>query len=335
MALAWLSSSEKAVYKLFDSSGLPIGSGVITGVTDSIDQAVTLIGSGSISRIEFSAQLDKGTSDFLINSISYATLTKYPVTITAMPSDSDHSESITGINVIVSDNATLSVGTHNADGSWTLPLVSNGSYNVMVDSTTHAVTISGLEMTVPVGTTTTPSVIVAATVVDGTNTMNAITGTTGNDIINGSDSDDILSAGLGNDTLKGNASHDTLIGGAGNDTLTGGSGADSFVWSTGHTGKDVITDFNTTEDRIDLHDLLVGENNGNILSYLHVDIATSTLQISSNGTLAADGSNADVTIKLENNGAPVDLSGYGSSSSAIINSLIAGSDPTIKVDHNS
>ena len=139
----------------------------------------------------------------------------------------------------------------------------------------------------------------------------------------------------GNDSLLGGAGNDTLQGGTGNDALHGGSGADSFVWMAGHTGNDVIRDFNASEgDRIDLRDLLVNEQNGDIANYLRVDTATSTLQISSTGTLASDGSNADVTIKLENAGAPVDLSSYGSTSSAIVNSLIAGADPLVKVEHN-
>ncbi|RBH38427.1 hypothetical protein C3F00_043200, partial [Pseudomonas sp. MWU13-2860] len=52
----------------------------------------------------------------------------------------------------------------------------------------------------------------------------------------------------------------------------------------------------------------------------------STLQVSSEGKLNAAGglANADVTIKLEGN----------NWSNANINSLIAGSAPTIKIDHN-
>ena len=65
-----------------------------------------------------------------------------------------------------------------------------------------------------------------------------------------------------------------------------------------------------------------------------MDTATSTLQINTNGALNADGSNANVTIHLENNGAPVDLSAYGSTSADIINALV-GQQELIKVDHTS
>ena len=115
----------------------------------------------------------------------------------------------------------------------------------------------------------------------------------------------------------------------------GGSGADTFVWRHGDLGNDIIRDFNAAEgDRIDLRDLLQGENDGNILNYLTVNTSTSTLLISTSGVLNATGSNADVSIRLENGGAPLNLSQYGNSPSEIINSLIAGADPLIKIDHS-
>ena len=76
---------------------------------------------------------------------------------------------------------------------------------------------------------------------------------TGNDRANtvtGNGLDNILEGLAGNDTLKGNAGIDVLNGGSGNDTLSGGAGSDLFVLGAGF-GKDVITDFNIAEDRID------------------------------------------------------------------------------------
>ncbi|WP_313281855.1 Ig-like domain-containing protein [Stutzerimonas balearica] len=169
----------------------------------------------------------------------------------------------------------------------------------------------------------------------------SLQGTTGNDSLMGSDladtlrgesGDDQLNGGTGNDLLVGGAGDDILIGGLGDDQLTGGSGADTFTWKAGDLGKDSILDFNASEgDRIDLSDLLQGENDGNLLSYLRVDTTTSTLQISTTGVLNDSGSNADVTIKLENGGAAVDLSSYSSNPTDIINSLVA--EHIVKVDH--
>ena len=78
--------------------------------------------------------------------------------------------------------------------------------------------------------------------------------------------------------------------------------------------------------------LLVNEQNSDISHYLRLDTATSTLQISSNGQFASGGT-ADVTIKLEDGSGGNALPDYsGMSQSQIINSLIGGVDPMIKVD---
>ncbi|MCE4058517.1 type I secretion C-terminal target domain-containing protein [Pseudomonas sp. Au-Pse12] len=161
---------------------------------------------------------------------------------------------------------------------------------------------------------------------DGNDTL---LGGDGNDILFGQGGNDFLDGGRGNDILLGGTGNDTLIGGKGNDILIGGSGADTFVWKAGDTGNDVIKDFKASEgDRIDLRDLLQGESASTIDNFLKITTVdgVSTLQVSSEGKLNAAGglANADVTIKLEGN----------NWSNANINSLIAGSDPTIKIDHN-
>jgi Ca2+-binding RTX toxin-like protein len=67
---------------------------------------------------------------------------------------------------------------------------------------------------------------------------------------------DTLVGGPGADHLIGGAGNDTLIGGAGKDTLTGGGGHDTFVFTalsnTTVAAPDVITDFVSGQDRIDL-----------------------------------------------------------------------------------
>nr|WP_307833093.1 type I secretion C-terminal target domain-containing protein [Pseudomonas sp. TH10] len=107
-------------------------------------------------------------------------------------------------------------------------------------------------------------------------------------------------------------------------------GGDTFVWKAGDTGTDVIKDFKASEgDRIDLRDLLQGETGSTIDNFLKITTVdgTSSLQVSSTGKFNSGDAAAatpDVTIKLEGN----------NWSSANIHNLIAGSDPTIKVDHN-
>ncbi|EJM11838.1 type 1 secretion target domain containing protein, partial [Pseudomonas sp. GM18] len=162
---------------------------------------------------------------------------------------------------------------------------------------------------------------------DGNDTL---LGGAGNDILFGQGGNDLLDGGKGNDILLGGTGNDSLIGGQGNDILIGGSGADTFIWKAGDTGSDVIKDFKASEgDRIDLRDLLQGESGSTIDHFLKITTVdgVSSLQVSSagkfNGADAA-ATTPDVTIKLEGN----------NWSSASINSLIAGSDPTIKIDHN-
>ncbi|MDZ8225477.1 calcium-binding protein [Nostoc sp. ChiVER01] len=90
------------------------------------------------------------------------------------------------------------------------------------------------------------------------NSNDVINGQGGNDIIDGRSGDDLLRGGLGNDTLIGGAGNDILIGGAGNDTLTGGTGFDQFIYQAssdkGTTG-DIITDFNSSQDKLVLTNL--------------------------------------------------------------------------------
>ncbi|WP_414922695.1 beta strand repeat-containing protein, partial [Pseudomonas sp. IT-P294] len=162
---------------------------------------------------------------------------------------------------------------------------------------------------------------------DGNDTL---LGGAGNDILFGSGGNDVLDGGKGNDILLGGSGNDSLMGGQGNDILIGGSGADTFVWKAGDTGNDVIKDFKASEgDRIDLRDLLQGETGSTIDNFLKITTVdgVSSLQVSSGGKFNSGDAAAatpDVTIKLEGN----------NWSSANIHSLIAGSDPTIKVDHN-
>ncbi|MDZ7908617.1 MAG: calcium-binding protein [Gemmobacter sp.] len=73
----------------------------------------------------------------------------------------------------------------------------------------------------------------------------------GHDSLAGQGGHDSLMGEAGRDTLLGGIGNDTLNGGYGSDTLTGGSGADLFQFRNG-AGRDVITDFQTGIDRIDI-----------------------------------------------------------------------------------
>lgn len=103
-------------------------------------------------------------------------------------------------------------------------------------------------------------------------------GGTGDDFIQGGGGDDTVIGGAGNDDLHGSDGSDILLGGAGDDTLrpgseadilTGGAGADTFVFAYSienidspdlSDGRDVITDFRSGTDVIDLRGYFVSED---------------------------------------------------------------------------
>ncbi|KSW22077.1 hypothetical protein AOX63_01155 [Pseudomonas sp. ADP] len=277
------------------------------------------------------------------------------VGINAALSDTDGSESLSVKITGMPNDATFTSGTHNADGSWSftqaqlhdLQLLPASGYNGTLTLGVTAIATESDGSTA--SATQTLSVTVASTNSSGndllhgygTNSSNSTTDTlnggdghdilyggAGNSILNGGTGNDTLYGGLGNDTLDGGKGNDLLVGGKGDDTLTGGDGADTFIWRAGDTGKDTITDFKPTDgDRIDLVDLLPDAAHNDILSYLKVDTATSTLQISTTGQV---NSSPDVTIKLTG----VDLKTYGATSADIVKSLVAGADPLVKTEHH-
>ena len=107
--------------------------------------------------------------------------------------------------------------------------------------------------------------------VSATVPMITVQGTAGNDTLLGSVASEIFYGGAGNDTINGGAGGDILVGGAGIDKLTGGTGADTFRFAAQSDSyrnatasfDDIITDFDVTQDKIDLAGLgFTGLGNG-------------------------------------------------------------------------
>ncbi|WP_410499839.1 retention module-containing protein [Chitinibacter sp. S2-10] len=138
----------------------------------------------------------------------------------------------------------------------------------------------------------------------------------GTDMLFGGTGDDKLYGGTAADGLRGGEGHDLLNGGAGNDVLRGDSGSDVFKWTLGDQGtagtpaRDIVMDFNRNglgrdgtadADKLDLRDLLQGENSGNLTQYLHFEKSGSDtiVHISSGGKFASGDS--DLTIASKEN----------------------------------
>ena len=79
----------------------------------------------------------------------------------------------------------------------------------------------------------------------------AIQGEGGDDVLAGGVDDDVLAGGPGADVLWGDAGDDRLAGDADDDVLTGGAGRDRFVFAPGF-GRDIVSDFTTGEDVLEL-----------------------------------------------------------------------------------
>ncbi|WP_273149901.1 beta strand repeat-containing protein, partial [Methylophaga thiooxydans] len=129
------------------------------------------------------------------------------------------------------------------------------------------------------------------------------------------------------DTLNGGAGDDILQGGGGSDLLSGGSGDDIFMWRAGDDGTvgspamDFVTDFNDNgDDVLDISDLLVGEESGDLTDYLSVMESGSDVVIE----VTPSGAGAHTQVITLQNTSLSDLGANPADSQAdIISSLIS------------
>jgi VCBS repeat-containing protein len=177
------------------------------------------------------------------------------------------------------DVLTAGSGNNEMHGGAGNDLLYSGAGNDLLDGGTGVDTASYAHATA--GVTVNLGVLGAQnTAGAGTDTLTAIENLTGsnfNDSLTGDNHSNIINGGLGNDMLNGGGGDDFLIGGLGNNTLTGGSGADTFQWLKGNSGHDVVTDFTPGIDKLDLSQLLQGENStaASLDDYLHFKVTGS------------------------------------------------------------
>lgn len=101
----------------------------------------------------------------------------------------------------------------------------------------------------------------------------------------------LLNGTPGRETLTGTAGNDIITGYQGADTLTGGLGSDQFVYTSIKDGRDTITDFTSSTDKIVLTSLFQS------IGLSSLDYTTATAQ----GYLgfSTQGSNTNVLIDLD------------------------------------
>lgn len=194
-------------------------------------------------------------------------------------------------------------GNNNFYGDAGNDLLFSGSGNDLLDGGTGNDTASYAHSAAGV-TVTLASTAQQNTVGAGLDTLVSIENLTGsnfNDVLTGDGNANVINGGLGNDTLNGGGGDDILIGGMGNNTLTGGAGNDTFLYQQGNTGRDTVTDFTFGSDKLDLSQLLQGENAtaASLDDYLHFKVTGSgATLVSSIDISAVAGATPTQTIDL-------------------------------------
>jgi Ca2+-binding RTX toxin-like protein len=96
----------------------------------------------------------------------------------------------------------------------------------------------------------------ADTIIGGGSDDTIVGGAGRDDLRGGSGGDQIL-GGKGADVIDGGGGNDTIAGGEGTDILSGGNGSDTFFFMPSE-GNNTITDFDVTEDSLDLFNEFAG-----------------------------------------------------------------------------
>lgn len=110
-----------------------------------------------------------------------------------------------------------------------------------------------------------------------------------------------IDGGNGDDFLYASTGDDRIIGGAGSDIMSGDVGADTFVYQNASEGAadEVILDFQTGTDKLELSNILTGYDGSNLANFVRfVDGADfTTVQIDVDGS--ANGQNWVSLVKLD------------------------------------
>ena len=190
----------------------------------------------------------------------------FPLDISASLVDTDGSESLSITVGGIPEGASLSAGTDNGNGTWTLETGDLNGLNLRVEddvTTDFDLTVTATstesaggdtattEVTIPIDLpepgydfegTSGEDVLIGGEGADsltGNSDEDILMGRGGDDVLDGGSSDDQLFGGEGNDVLDGGSGDNVLDGGAGDDEATGGSGNDMYLFKEGD-GNDTL-----------------------------------------------------------------------------------------------
>ncbi len=213
-----------------------------------------------------------GGGDDVIFGDSYGSVT-VPLTINASLENAADPDAFAIVISGLPNGASLSAGTNNGDGSWTLmPADLTGLTITSSDSAGFTLAVVA---TATDGSGVTASSELAVTLAGGN--ADFIDGGAGNDILDGGWGNDTLIGGEGNDTVYGGAGDDIFIAGPGNDSYFGDEGFDTIDYSGGtasfyngmyvnlETGIASGVSNGTGDDRLYGIEGVVGSNGGDLI----------------------------------------------------------------------
>lgn len=136
---------------------------------------------------------------------------------------------------------------------------------------------------------------------EGDDIINGANRSTGHDTLLGSSGEDRISGNAGDDIIFGGRDNDTIFGGTGDDYVAGGLGSDRISLGSGDdyvvflgedvgSGVDTITDFNTSQDVIDLSDVLDYQG-GNLDFWVRAENTGGSVTVSVDVDGTANGEN--------------------------------------------
>lgn len=164
--------------------------------------------------------------------------------ISSSLADTDGSESLALRITDVPAGGTLSAGTQNSDGSWSLTQADLAGLTITTDKfATYTIKVQATATEATGGSaSSTQSITIQmdskGVTLSGNNGANTLNGGFGNDKLYGNGGNDTLYGGAGADRLEGGKGNDSLYGGGGNDHLFGQAGDDFFF---GEEGNDVYS----------------------------------------------------------------------------------------------